>query len=244
MTDQEPLAGFFSIFAYLRRRLLYCAGAILLASSVGWWFSRDLIAVLRYPFLAVMGDERALVFTAPHEAFMAHMVIGLVFGLLVAAPYLFLEGWWVVAPVFYRQQRVRFLLFAMFSAVTFVGGAVFGYFGILPVAIDFLVKGFENKAPFMALLRVSEFMSFALKLLLVFGVAFELPVAMFILGRLGLVTGRGLLRSFRYALVVIVIAAAVFTPPDVTSQILLAVPLILLYLVGTLGVWLFGKRKR
>lgn len=244
MTDAVPLSGFLSIFAYLRKRLLFCAGAILLGAVVGWFFSRDLIAVLQYPFLQVMGTDRSLIFTAPQEAFVAHLLIGLVFGLLAAAPYLFLEGWWVVAPVFYRKQRLRFLIFAMFSAVAFVGGALFGYFGILPVAIDFLVKGFEVKAPFLAMLRVREFISFSLKLLLVFGVAFELPVAMFILGRLGLVNAKGLLRGFRYAVVAIVIAAAAFTPPDVTSQILLAVPLCLLYLVGTAAVWVFGKRPR
>jgi len=243
MTDAAPVAQFAGMFTVLRRRFIYSVGAVLAGAIVGWIFSGDLLRIMQLPFAKVMGEGRYLVFTAPHEGFVAHLTIGLVAGVIIASPYLFLQIWWLFAPVFYRKQRRMFMLLAMLSAITFVLGALFGYFGILPAAIDFLVKGFEQRAPFEAFLKVRSFLGFAIKLLLVFGLAFELPMLMFILGRLGLVSARSLWKGFRYAMVIILIGAALFTPPDVLTQVMLAGPLCLLYLVGVGAVALFGKRK-
>ena len=113
----------------------------------------------------------------------------------------------------------------------------------MPAVLKFLVRGFEQKWQMEAFLRVRAFMNFSLKLLFAFGLAFELPVLMFILGRLGVVGARVLWRGFRYAVLLIFIAAAVFTPPDVVSQFLLAAPLILLYLIGVAAVALTGRRR-
>jgi len=131
----------------------------------------------------------------------------------------------------------------MASALVFVLGAVFGYFGILPAALDFLVKRYETGEMFTAMLKISSFMNFSLKLLLVFGLGFELPVLMVLLGRLGIVNARMLWRGFRYAVVIIAIAAAALTPPDVVTQLMLAGPLVLLYVMGMALVAVVGKRR-
>ncbi len=231
-----------AVFGELRRRLLRSLAVLIAASVVGWYFSGDLLRILQVPFLDVMGPHRALYYTAPAEAFMSLMWIGLIAGVLLSAPYLALQVWGIFAPVFRRQRPWRFLFFAMLTAVTFVLGALFGYFGILPAVIRMLVEGFEQKAQMEAMLRVQAFMGFSLKLLFGFGLAFELPVVMFILGRLGIVNARSLWGGFRYAVVLIVVAAAIFTPPDVLWQILLALPLVLLYLLGVGAVAITGKR--
>ena len=206
MTDRaEPSPAAFSVIVELRRRLLRSIAAVTVASTIGWIFSRDLLRILQVPFIDVMGPQGKLYYLAPSEAFMALMWIGVVAGLLLAAPYLALQLWWVFAPMFRRQKPGRFLFFAMLTAVTFVLGALFGYFGVMPAVLKFLVRGFEQKWQMEAFLRVRAFMNFSLKLLFAFGLAFELPVLMFILGRLGVVGARVLWRGFRYAVLLIFI---------------------------------------
>jgi len=237
-----PSEGFLNTVKSLRRRFLRMLLALGIGVSVGLAFSADLLLIIITPFQQVMGPDRSLYFTGPSESFTAHLLVGLVVGMLLSAPYLFAEIWRLVAPVFYRRQRRRFMVFAMISALTFVVGSVFGYFGILPAAVDFLVRQFEIQYSFQAFLKIRPFLSFSLKLLLAFGLAFELPVLMFLIGRLGLVSARTLWRGFRYAIILIFVAAAIFTPPDVMTQFLLGIPLCLLYLVGVAAVALFGKR--
>lgn len=238
----SPLANWQNAATVLRRKLLHSAIAVGLGASLGWYFADDLLEILKVPFLDVMGPHSRLYFTAPSESFVTYMTIGIIAGIILAAPYLFLQLWWVLAPVLYRTRRRSFLFLSMLTAVTFVGGALFGYFGILPVAIQLLIKNFETKAAFEAYMKVSAFTGFALKMLLAFGLAFEMPVVMLILGRFGLVDAKTLWSGFRYAVVLVFIAAAVLTPPDLLTQILLGIPLCLLYLFGVLLVALFGKR--
>ncbi|MDP8224156.1 MAG: twin-arginine translocase subunit TatC [Candidatus Lernaella stagnicola] len=244
MSDAMPTGpDLLSVFADLRRRVLRITLAIGVGAAVGLYFSSDLLLILKLPFLSIMGQNRSLYFTAPHESFMAHLWLGLIAGLLLAAPYVFLQIWWIASPVLYRKRRIIFFLFAMASALVFVLGAVFGYFGILPAALDFLVKRYETGEMFTAMLKISSFMNFSLKLLLVFGLGFELPVLMVLLGRLGIVNARMLWRGFRYAVVIIAIAAAALTPPDVVTQLMLAGPLVLLYVMGMALVAVVGKRR-
>jgi sec-independent protein translocase protein TatC len=242
--DAMPIsATLVGVFTDLRRRLLRSVMAIGVGAAIGLYFSGDLLLVLKVPFHTALGAARNLYFTAPHESFVAHLWIGLVAGLLLATPYLALQMWWVASPVLYRKRRWTFMIFALVSGLVFVLGALFGYFGILPAALDFLIRRYELTEMFQAMIKISSFLSFSLKLLIVFGVAFELPVLMFMLGRLGVVTGRMLWRGFRYAVVIIVIAAAVLTPPDVLTQIMLAGPMVLLYVLGMGLVAVFGKRR-
>jgi sec-independent protein translocase protein TatC len=244
MSDRLPSPdATIAVITELRRRLVRMFVVVIAFSGVGWYLANDLLRILQGPFAAVMGTQRALYYTAPAEAFMASMIIGLVFGVLAAAPYLAWQLWRTFAPVFRRQKPWRFILFAMLTAVTFVAGALFGYFYVLPAVLKFLVAGFEQRAQMDAFVRVRPFVNFSLKLLLAFGLSFELPVMMFVLGRLGLVSARTLWRGFRYAVVLILVAAAIFTPPDVVSQIMLAVPLLILYLLGVGAVAITGKRK-
>ena len=245
MSDNaSPLANWLPVVTALRRKLLHSAIAVSIGAGIGIYFSEDLLAILKVPFLGVMGPHSRLYFTAPSESFATYMIIGILAGVIMAAPYLFLQLWWVIAPIMYRTRQRLFLFYAMLTAVTFIAGSLFGYFGVLPAAIDFLVKRFEMKTAFEAYMKVSDFTEFSLKLLVAFGLAFEMPVVMLILGRLGLIGAGTLWRGFRYAVVLVFLAAAVLTPPDLLTQILLGLPLCLLYLSGVLLVWIFGKRRR
>jgi sec-independent protein translocase protein TatC len=232
----------FTVFADLRRRFFLCAVAVLVTSGIGIYFSGTLIELLKRPFLTVMGPHNKLYFTSPTESIISYMVVGAVAGVIAAAPYVFFHIWWVAAPVLYRRQKVRFLAFSTVSALVFVAGSLFGYFGILPIAIRVLVRAFETDAPFEAYMKISSFLGFSLKLLFAFGLAFELPVVMFLLGRLGVVSARAFWRGARYAVIAIFLAAAVLSPPEIVTQLILAVPLCLLYIAGALSVTLFGKR--
>jgi len=244
LSDALPrLNKYMDVIVVLRRRFFYCLIALGLGSALGLYFSGDLIRILQMPFQEVLGPGRTLVFMAPTEAFMANMWVGIIAGALLAAPYLFLQGWWVLAPVMYRQQRKTFMFVAMFTAVTFVCGGIFGYFVVLPLAMNLLVRGFEMNSIFEAVLSVQKFCFFALKLLFAFGLAFELPVVMLILGRLGLVTAQAWWRGFRYAVVLIFLIAGILTPPDIFTQIAVAAPLCLLYATGAGLVTLFGKKS-
>jgi len=244
MSDRLPSPdATIAVITELRRRFVRMFVVVIAFSGVGWYFAGDLLRILQVPFVSLMGTQRALYYTAPAEAFMANMIVGLVFGVFAAAPYLAWQLWRTFAPVFHRRKPWRFICYAMLTAVTFVVGALFGYFYVLPPVLTFLVEGFEQRAQMDAFVRVRPFINFSLKLLLAFGLSFELPVMMFVLGRLGLVSARTLWRGFRYALVLILVAAAIFTPPDVVSQIMLALPLLILYLLGVGAVALTGKRN-
>jgi sec-independent protein translocase protein TatC len=163
-------------------------------------------------------------------------------GLLLAAPYVFYQIYLLVAPGFYKKEKGTIILFVLCSTVLFVGGSLFGYFVVFPYGFKFFLA-FSNEY-LRALPSVSKFFSLAVKLLFAFGFVFELPVAAFFLSRMGLVTADFLKQKRRYAILLIFIIAAFLTPPDVISQFLMAVPLMVLYEISILIAKVAGKKKK
>ncbi|MBZ0271602.1 twin-arginine translocase subunit TatC [bacterium] len=226
----------------LRKRLVYSIIALAGGFAICWSFARDIYDVLMQPLVDVLGEGRKLIFTAPAEAFVTYMKVALIAGGLLAAPVIMWQIWRFVAPGLYRRERAYFAWVVLFGSLFFVGGALFGYLIVFPIGFRFFINTFETPR-IEALITLRDYLRFASQLLFAFGLAFELPVFVFFLARVGLVTPQWLWKNFRFAVLIIFVAAAIFTPPDVISQLVLGVPLTLLYVLAVGAAYVFGPRK-
>ncbi|WP_272700509.1 twin-arginine translocase subunit TatC [Desulfovibrio sp. Fe33] len=199
------------------------------------------MAALQKALMAV-ATEGHFQYTYPAEAFFAHIKISIVAGLFLVSPYVFAQIWGFIAPGLYSHERKWMVPMALFSGLFFTGGALFGYFQVFPYAFDFFA-GFSNEG-IQFVPKLNEYLSFCLKLLFAFGLVFELPLFIFFLARMGLVSSTGLRKKRKYAILCAFIVSAVLTPPDPFTQCLMAGPLIVLYEVGIWVAFFFGKKEK
>jgi sec-independent protein translocase protein TatC len=227
----------------LRWRVIKALGAVAAAFALCYGFSERVFDLLTRPLVGV-GDQRLLLIgTGVTEAFFTRLKFTLIAALFVASPVMFYQAWRFVAPGLYPNERRTAVPFVHAATFFFVSGAWFCYVVVFPVGYAFFLEEYRTigVAP---TIRISEYLSFAARMLLAFGVTFELPVVTFFLARVGVVDHRLLLRWFRYAIVVVFIVAAVLTPgPDVASQLLMAAPLLVLYLVSIGVAYVFGRGR-
>ena len=220
----------------LRGVLIQSAIAFLLA-TIGCWFLSGRIIDLLIEDLVV----EQLIFYAPAEAFMARVKISLVLGLLIAYPFILFRIWSFVSPALFARERAKVWPFIISASILFYVGVVFAYLILIPVALGFLVGfGTENLTP---MISVTAYFSFVARLCLVFGLVFQLPVIVFVLSLIGVVTPKFLLRQWRYAVLIIFVAAAILTPPDPASQVLMALPIVLLYIGSVLVAYATIRKK-
>jgi sec-independent protein translocase protein TatC len=199
------------------------------------------MAALQKALMAV-AREGHFQYTYPAEAFFAHIKISIVAGLFLVSPYVFAQIWGFIAPGLYAHERKWMVPMALFSGMFFTGGALFGYFQVFPYAFDFFA-GFSNEG-IQFVPKLNEYLSFCLKLLFAFGLVFELPLFIFFLARLGMVSSTGLRKKRKYAILFAFVLSAILTPPDPFTQCLMAGPLIVLYEVGIWVAFFFGKREK
>jgi sec-independent protein translocase protein TatC len=231
--------------AELRTRLIRIALAWLGGSVLAWNAKEEIFRLLLEPAVHALGSgSRPLQAIAPTEIFFTYLECALLAGFVIALPVIFWQIWAFVAPGLYPSEKNAIVPFVGVSTLLFAGGAIFGYTQIFPVMFGFFVA-FDNEFVESAW-TMSEVFSLTTRMFLAFGVAFELPVVVFFLSAAGLVEARTLWRGTPYAILVIFIVAAILTPtPDWVSQVLLGVPMVVLYLLGVAAAWTFGgSRKR
>ncbi len=225
----------------LRKRLVVCFIAIGIGFVASYGFKEQIFQILSRPLISAMGTGDKLIFTGLPEAFFTYLKVALLSAIMLAAPVILYEFWMFVAPGLYKKERSLLIPIVFISSFFFIGGALFGYFVVFPFGFKFFL-GFASDT-IQALPSMKEYLSFSAKLLLAFGLVFELPVVITFLAKLGIVSVDFLKKNRKYALILFFVGAAIITPPDVITQIMMALPLMLLYEISILGARAFGKKK-
>lgn len=226
----------------LRSRLIKISIAIAIGFGICWAFVDPLFSFLVNPLLNVLPQGTHAQYTTLPEAFFTRMHIAFVAGIFIASPAIFYQIWAFIAPGLYDEEKRFIIPIALLSAIFFAGGSAFCYFIVFPFAFNFFIS--YSTPEIVITPKISDYLSFTLKLLFAFGLIFEMPIFTFFLARLGIVTARMMRRFRKYAIVVIFILAAILTPPDVVSQLLMACPMLALYELSIGVAAIFGKKRQ
>ena len=233
----------------LRNRLMWSVGALFIAFLICYAFSEHIYQFLVHPLQIAYGNEtgRRMIYTGLTEAFFTYLKVAMWGGLMLAFPMIATQLWMFIAPGLYRQEKQAFLPFLFATPVLFFLGAALCYYVVFPLAFHFFLSfetsGSDGTMPIELEARVSEYLDLVMKMVFAFGLCFQLPVALTLLGRVGIIGSAGLIRNRRYAIVGVFVLAAVVTPPDVISQISLAIPILLLYEISIISVKLVEKKR-
>ena len=224
----------------LRKRLIISLIAVGIGFGICYIFSKEIFQLLMIPLQKALPKGATMIFTTPAEAFFTYFKVALLAGIFAASPVILYQIWLFVAPALYSHEKKYVIPFVISSTLLFIGGAAFGYFIVFPFSFKFLMSfatDLIQPAP-----RLKESLSFCSMLLFAFGLTFELPLLILFLSKVGVVNARMLARNRKYAIVAIFIVAAILTPPDVVSQLMMAIPLLILYEAGIWIAKIFGRR--
>lgn len=225
----------------LRSRLIKSVLAVAIAFLGCFAAVEQIFAVLAAPIRRLDIEGLTLIGTGVTEAFFTKMKLGFAAAVIVALPVLLWQGWQFVAPGLYEHEKRYTRSFVLFGSLFFLAGAAFCYEVVVQLGLNFLLRRYVALGV-QPMIQVGDYLSVVSRLVLAFGAMFQLPVVIFFLARVGLIDHRFLLRHYRYAIIFIALLAAVLTPPDIAAQLLLMVPLALLYVIG-IGVAYFAHRK-
>lgn len=238
MADEK--ITFTSHLEELRKRIIICIGAVAVGFLASYFFSEQIFTILVKPLKEELPPDSLLIFTGLPEAFLVYLKLAFFAALFLSSPVILWQVWCFIAPGLYDREKKYVYPFVIFSTLFFVAGVSFGYFIVFPLAFKFFM-GYSTEL-IKPLPSVKEYLSFSCKMLLAFGIVFELPLFVLFLAKIGVVNERMLRSQRKFAILGIFIAAAVLTPPDVVSQILMAFPLIVLYEISILVTKYFGKK--
>lgn len=230
--------------AELRRRLIWSGVALIIAFGICYYFAPQIYGFLAAPLahaLEARGEKPQLIYTALYEVFFTYIQVALFAALFLAFPVIATQLWLFIAPGLYRREKRAMLPFLVATPILFFLGGALAYYAVLPTIYRFLL-GFQHASPgatgvdIQLMATVSEYLSTVMKIIFAFGVSFELPVLLTLLGRVGIITAAGLKKYRRYAYVGCFIVAAILAPPDALTMCILAAPLLLLYEISVLSV--------
>ena len=235
----------------LRSRLILSVLAVLICMVCVFPFSKHIFNFLAMPItelLAIQNQANDLIFTGLQQGFMVNVKISFFGGFIVSFPFVGFQIWRFIAPGLYKKEKLAFLPFLIASPLLFIIGAAFAYFVVLPLAFNFFLS-FQNTTDLNNLVgikylgTINEYLSLTMRFILAFGICFQLPVLLTLMGKAGLVSSVSLIKIRKYAIVSILIIAAIVTPPDVITQIILFSVVYSLYEISILLVKLVEKKK-
>ena len=226
----------------LRKRLMWAIAALFGGFLVALFFIDRIFGFIMRPLAATLPEGRKMIYTEPTEAFLLQLKVAALAGVVISAPAVMWQLWLFIAPGLYRREKRLALPFILSTSLLFVAGAAFNHYVVFPIAFTFLGSFTKDYMEFMP--RITPVFSLYSQLLLAFGIIFQMPVLVFTLARLGLVTAGFLWKNTKYAVLIIFVISAVITPTsDVVTQTLMAAPMLVLYIVSIGIAWVFGKKR-
>jgi len=240
MSEELPLT---SHLEELRKRLMIAAGAWLVAFLGCYSVAEYLFQYISKPVRDALPEGSSLVFISATEPFFTLLKVAALAGLVAAFPIIIWQVWAFIAPGLYAKEKRFAFPFVLFSSLCFGSGTYFGFTLVFPMVFSFLVQYGTGVGGINAMLSMGAYLTLAMRLLLAFGLIFELPIVIFFLARMGVVDHKWLGKNRKFALLLAFVVGAVLTPPDVFSQASIALPFILLYEVGIVVARLFGKKR-
>ena len=232
--------SFFDHLGELRKRIVHSLVYVIILFLVSWTFVEKIYQWFAGPIMKYLPEGEKLAFTSLPEPFFMYIKLAFISGIFFASPLIFYQLWLFISPGLYKKEKKMVFPFVFFTTFFFIAGGLFGYYVVFPLAIKFFLTIGED---FQAIIKISEYFSLAVRILLGIAIVFELPVLVFLLSKMGILSSRFLIKYFKYAVVIIFIIAAIITPtPDVITQSMFAVPMILLYLLSILIAKFVGPK--
>ncbi len=226
---------FYSHFAELRSRMLKCIVAVFVGAIASFSFADWLYGFLAVPVKEALPESSQMIFISPVEPFFVYLKLSVLAGGGLTSPFVFFQIWRFIAPGLYAHEKKALIPLVFCSTVIFIVGAVFCYKGVLPLGLQVLISAGSTEAfSATAQISMSEYYTLVIRLIAAFGIVFEMPVFSYFLTKLGVITPQTLVRHWRIAVVIIFVMAALLTPPDILTQVLLGLPMCLLYAVSIL----------
>jgi sec-independent protein translocase protein TatC len=227
----------------LRQRIIWSLVSVFGGVIVAFFFINDIFNFIMRPLQQMLPPGGKMVYTDPSEAFMLDVKIALIAGLIIASPLVFAQVWLFIAPGLYAHEKKWAIPFIALSTLGFVGGAAFSHYVVFPLTWKFFVSFTSDYLTFMP--RIEPAFALYIKMILAFGVVFQMPTIVLFLARMGVLTAGFMWKHTKYAVLIIFIVAAVITPSgDMFTQTAMAAPMIGLYLFSIVLAWIFGKKKR
>jgi sec-independent protein translocase protein TatC len=249
--EDDVEMGFFDHLTELRKRVIRAMIGLFPGMIVAWMFKEHLLEYLLQPMIEAwvkldLGQPN-INFIDPTEIFVAYLKISIFAGAVASAPWFFWQVWGFIAPGLYRRERRMAIPFAFFSSTFFLGGVAFGYFIVFPLCFEFFLD-FAGTLPsgqldVRPMISAERYLSLAVRLLLAFGVVFEIPVVITFIAAAGMVTWQQLLKFSRWWVAISAVLAAFLTPPDIASQLMMLIPMVGLYFVSILLAFIFQRRR-
>ncbi|TFG46524.1 MAG: twin-arginine translocase subunit TatC [Candidatus Brocadiia bacterium] len=225
----------------LRLRLILTLAGLFIGTCISFYFGADIIALIKAPYDKIRPDF-PLTTLAPADAFVGYMKISFISGLILSSPWVIYQIWMFISAGLFVEEKKYVYISMPFSVILFIAGALFFLFAVAPFSLVFFLK-FGDYIGVSSNWTLSDYVTFMTTLMLVFWIAFQTPIAIFILNKVGLVSLDALRKSRKFVILVIFVIAAIATPPDVISQVTLAIPLWMLFELGIIISSLWGRKK-